>query len=516
MLEIKDRFTKVSVYILMIAAVMTGLLFFNYGITGISFTIAILCTFFTIDLFTILLCIAGILVSSIPAFYQGFIVSAGYTIADHLIAIFEYLFTTFIVLYIKKEIRENDTKKQYYSSLFEHATESILLVNSKGRIVLVNAATTRMFGYEPSELSGQSLDILIPQRFHENHKHYQQEYNKHPSSKQMGVGRDLYAVKKEGKEFPVEVSLSAFEEHGSKFVVAFVVDITKRKEVENRIIQQSAELERKVEERTLVLKEALGKLEESQNELKDALEKEKELNDIKSRFVSMASHEFRTPLSTVLSSAELIGKYTKAEEQDKRDRHVSKIKNSVTHLNDILEDFLSLGKLEEGHIRIAPTTFNLENLLLSVKEEMEPLKKTGQQLILEYNGNASVISDKKLLRNILINLLGNAIKYSYENKHIWLTASCNENHVKITVKDEGIGISKDDQEHLFTTTFFRGTNAANIQGTGLGLHIVKRYADLINADIELSSDINKGTTVTVTLPANNLNEPNEQDNYTDH
>lgn len=508
MLEVKDKFTKISVYILMIAAVLTGLLFFNYGITGISFTIGILCTFFTADIFTILLCITGILVSSVPAFYRGFIVSAGYTIQDHLVAIFEYLFTTFIVLYIKKEIRENDTRKQYYSSLFEHATEAILLVNSKGRIVLVNPATTRMFGYEASELSGESLEVLIPQRFHENHKNYQQEYHKHPVSKQMGIGRDLFAIKKEGKEFPVEVSLSSFQEHGNKFVIAFVVDITKRKEVENRIIQQSAELERKVEERTLVLKEALGKLEESQNELKDALEKEKELNDIKGRFVSMASHEFRTPLSTVLSSAELIGKYTKTEEQEKRDRHVFKIKNSVTHLNDILEDFLSLGKLDEGRIGVSPTTFNLENLLLSVKEEMEPLKKTGQQIILEYTGNASIISDKKLLRNILINLLGNAIKYSYENKPVWIKANCNDDTVKIMVLDEGIGISAEDQEHLFTT-FFRGTNAANIQGTGLGLHIVKRYADLIHADIELLSDINKGTSVSVTLHANNQNATNE-------
>lgn len=508
MLEIKDRLTKISVYILMIAAVVTGLLFFNYGITGISFTIAILCTFFTADLFTISLCITGILVSSVPAFYRGFIAGAGYTIPDHLIAIFEYLFTTFIVLYIKKEIRENDTRKQYYSSLFEHATEAILLVNSKGRIVLFNPATTKMFGYEASELSGQSLEVLIPQRFHDNHKHYQQEYYKHPVSKQMGIGRDLFAIKKGGKEFPVEVSLSSFQEHGSKFVIAFVVDITRRKEVENGIIQQSAELERKVEERTLVLKEALGKLEESQNELKDALEKEKELNDIKGRFVSMASHEFRTPLSTVLSSAELIGKYTKTEEQEKRDRHIFKIKNSVTHLNDILEDFLSLGKLDEGRIGISPTIFNLEDLLLSVKEEMEPLKKTGQQILLEYSGNASVASDKNLLRNILINLLGNAIKYSYENKAVWLIAMCSDDNVKIIIKDEGIGISKEDQEHLFTT-FFRGTNAANIQGTGLGLHIVKRYADLINADIELSSNINKGTSVSVTLPVNKLNATNE-------
>ncbi|MEP6845390.1 MAG: PAS domain-containing sensor histidine kinase, partial [Panacibacter sp.] len=454
------------------------------------------------------LCITGIIISSIPAFYQGFVTSSGYTISNHLVAIFEYLFTSFIVLYIKKEIRYNNTRKQYYSSLFEYATEAILLVNSKTKIVFVNPATTKMFGYASTELAGVLLDTLIPQRFHESHKHYQQDYFHHPVSKQMGIGRDLYAVKKNGKEFPVEVSLSHFVENGNKFVIAFVVDITKRKEFERRILQQSAELEKKVEERTLVLKEALGKLEQSQNELKESLEKEKELNDIKSRFVSMASHEFRTPLSTVLSSAELIEKYEKAEEQDKRNRHINKIKNSVTQLNGILEDFLSLGKLDEGRITTEKTTFNLENLLQSVKEEMEPLKKNGQQIMLEYNGASSVFSDKKLLRNILINLLGNAIKYSDENMHVWLKASCTGHTVTITIKDEGIGISKEDQEHLFTT-FFRGRNAANIQGTGLGLHIVKRYADLIEADIELKSNLNKGTTVAIRFTENNLITANE-------
>src|SRR5205085_2284082 len=157
------------------------------------------------------------------------------------------------------------------------------------------------------------------------------------------------------------------------FVIAFIVDITKRKEIEDSMIRQQKELERvsdqirrlnaeleaKVEERTLILKEALERLEQSQSELSDALSKEKQLNEIKSRFVSMASHEFRTPLSTVLSSASLLAKYTTTEEQEKRIRHVDKIRSSVKHLNDILEDFLSLGKLDEGKVNSHITSFNL-------------------------------------------------------------------------------------------------------------------------------------------------------------
>ncbi len=180
----------------------------------------------------------------------------------------------------------------------------------------------------------------------------------------MGSGRDLFGQKKGGENFPVEVSLSAYKQNSQQFVIAFIVDITQRKEIEKSMLQQqqqlekvsndirklNADLEAKVEERTAILKEALQRLEESQAELNEALDKERELNEIKSRFVSMASHEFRTPLSAVLSSASLLSKYTTSEEQDKRNRHIFRIKDSVKHLNDLLEDFLSLGKLNEGKL----------------------------------------------------------------------------------------------------------------------------------------------------------------------
>ena len=138
--------------------------------------------------------------------------------------------------------------------------------------------------------------------------------------------------------------------------------MTKQNELEKvtfEIRKLNTELEKKVDERTHILKEALEKLEESQTELHEALDKEKQLNEIKSRFVSMASHEFRTPLSAVLSSAALLSKYVKEEEQEKRNKHIDRIKDSVKHLNDILEDFLSLGKLDEGRISTDPSEFNL-------------------------------------------------------------------------------------------------------------------------------------------------------------
>jgi signal transduction histidine kinase len=273
------------------------------------------------------------------------------------------------------------------------------------------------------------------------------------------------------------------------------------KKVTEDIRRLNINLETKVEQRTIILREALQKLEKSQQELNDALNKEKELNEIKSRFVSMASHEFRTPLSTVLSCATLVDKYTSAEDQDKRSRHVEKIKNSVKHLNTLLEDFLSLGKLEEGKIGIHFHEFNLRELILDTIEEMkEPLKK-DQLISYEGSGRLLIVSDKNLLRNILFNLISNAIKFSDELKPIYITSEIHDECIRISIRDEGIGISKEDQEHLFSS-FFRGKNVVNIQGTGLGLHIVRRYVELLGGTILLESTLGKGTRVTVRFQLN--------------
>ena len=401
----------------------------------------------------------------------------------------------------------------HMASLFENATEGLVVTNSKGDIVLVNPSACRMFGYEAEELVGQKIELLIPSQYRNSHVKLRDGFYEDPKNRVMGHGRDLRGEKKGGETFPVEVSLSTYMQKNHRYVIAFIVDITPRKENEKSIEQHqkklekvtdemrrlNAELEAKVEERTVILKEALQRLEQSQKELSEALDKERELNEIKGRFVSMASHEFRTPLSTVLSSASLLSKYTSSEDQDKRSRHVEKIKASVKHLNDLLEDFLSLGKLDEGKIGTVFHEFNLRELIKDTCDEIKGLAKTGQQFVYEHQGNEVIENDKKLIKNILINLITNAIKFSDINKNISVRSEVKDNTTVISVKDEGIGISKDDQEHLFSS-FFRGKNAINIQGTGLGLHIVKRYLDLLGGDVCLKSELGKGTTVTFTIP----------------
>lgn len=398
-------------------------------------------------------------------------------------------------------------------SLFQHSTEGIVLTLAKGPVVLVNPAAERMFGYTADEMIGQPIERLIPKRFQEKHVKLRDEFYSHPQNRVMGHGRDLYGRRKDGGEFPVEVSLSFYRKDNDLYVIAFIVDITERKKSENEILQQQKELEamarrlrdinfeleKKVEERTTILKEALQKLERSQEETEEALKKEKQLNEIKSRFMSIASHEFRTPLSTVLSSASLLSKYVSAEEQARRDRHIDKIKNAVRGLNGILEDFLSLGKLEEGKLTIHAEEFDVSEFVLGVVEEMNPLAKPGQQLSVNQSGLATAITDKRLLKNILVNLITNAIKFSEEGNVIYINIKSNTDRLELEVIDQGIGIPHEELDHLFSS-FYRARNAVNIQGTGLGLHIVRRYLDLLQGSIRVDTEVGKGSTFIVELP----------------
>ena len=410
-------------------------------------------------------------------------------------------------------IPSNMLDQVHMTSLFENATEGIILTNGKGVIVVANPAAEIMFGYSRNELVNQPIEVLIPEKFKSVHHEHREGFYKKPSNRTMGHGRDLYGRKMDGSELPVEISLSHYERDSETFVIAFIVDITGRKQIENRMLQQKAELEMvtekirqlnaeleiKVEERTLILKEALQKLEQSQEELSGALDKERQLNEIKSRFVSMASHEFRTPLTTVLSSASLISKYTSGDEQEKRDKHIQRIKKSVNNLNDILEDFLSLGKLNEGKLETLLEEINLGELIADTLDEMKAIIKKDQYFELELRKDCNGFTDKKLFRNIIINLVSNAVKFSEEGAKIVIRGNVKDGLASISVIDQGIGISDNDKEHLFSS-FFRAANATNIQGTGLGLHIVKRYVDLLGGKVSVESELHRGTTVNFTIP----------------
>jgi PAS domain S-box-containing protein len=404
-------------------------------------------------------------------------------------------------------------ESQLLGALFQNASLGIIVIDHEGVIKLVNNFLLSLFGYSDiSEILGQKIEMLMPQRFHKAHVNDREKYVKKPERRPMGLGMDLYGKKKNGEEFPVEISLSNYKREDETFAVAFISDITRRKEIEESVFSQqkelaetnvtierlNQELENKVNFRTEQLHVTMRKLEESKDELTKALNKEKELSDLKGRFVSMASHEFRTPLSTILSSASLLSKYSLTEEQEKRDKHVQRIKSTVTNLTTILNEFLSIGRIEDGKIIANNVTFDLKELIYALCNEINGILKPDQQLLYTHKGESVVFLDPSLVKNILINLLSNAIKFSPENSVIRISSEIKDDIIKISVKDEGMGMSVDDKKHLFER-FFRGTNATNIQGTGLGLHIVGKYIELMDGKISVKSKLEKGTEILVTF-----------------
>jgi PAS domain S-box-containing protein len=235
-------------------------------------------------------------------------------------------------------------------------------------------------------------------------------------------------------------------------------------------------------------------------EVFNTLQKEKELSELKSRFISMASHEFRTPLSAILSSAILIEKLNDPGYENRRLDYVEKIRSNIQNLVVILNDFLSLGKLEEGKVTVQASLFDLIDFIKSILEEVEGIKKDGQQLVFQHQETTiNVFLDAKLMRHVVFNLLSNAIKYSKENQVITVKVASTKQHVIFEVIDLGIGIPQEGQSNMFQR-FYRAENTTNIQGTGLGLNIVKQYAELMGGNITFKSELNKGSTFCVELP----------------
>lgn len=667
--------------------------------------------------------------------------------------------TIWLVVYFslrfRKQFDREVKQREQLDAIFNNATEGMLIVNKGGNIVLANTFAEHLFGYRQAELLGMNVENMLPNHLRAAHFHQRQAFFTKPATRPMGNGRELLAKRKDGTEFPVEISLSHFKNKEGMFVIAFILDLTERKKAleqlnhEQQLAQMyfelapvlfvaldtagiitaannygshrlgyskeevigkhftaflpddekegalerfrkmvegtsdefqnesmvrnsrgeeieiswrkipvkdengatvavlsagiditerkkqekqialhhtaiqnlNEDLEVKIRKRTLELNEAVHKLaaanydleknqrlfkaithhfpdsvigvlnkdlryvfadgqelhsigltkndnrgervfdnihpalsreaeeklravfaghrisydvemddktysissvplpgeqgqideiivvikniterKRTEKELLKSIEKERELNKMKSKFVTMASHEFRTPLSTVLSSVFLLENYTGQELENNKALHLGKIKRSVNNLTQLLNDFISLGKLEEGRIKVNYTEINVRQFLEELIPEMELIRKENQTIRCEYFGEESaVLLDKQLLQSILLNLIGNAIKYSPTNAEIKLIADLTDTDLTIKVIDQGIGIPSEEHKHIFKR-FYRAHNATNIEGTGLGLNIIKKYIRLMKGKIEFQSKLNEGTTFIVSLP----------------
>jgi two-component system sensor kinase FixL len=385
------------------------------------------------------------------------------------------------------------------NAIIQNAIDGIITIDERGLIETINPAACKLFDYTPQEVIGKNVSFLMPPPDRNQHDEYIRRYQHTRVPHIIGIGREVMGLRKDGSVFPFRLGVSEVKYSGRIIYTGFIHDLSKQKQAEDQLKEYASHLEELVDERTLSLKKTVQALQRTKEEVSISLEKEKELSQLKSRFVSMASHEFRTPLSAIQLSASLIDKYAQPLKSEQISKHVVKIKNSVGNLTAILNDFLSLEKLETGKIEPTFTPFDLVKFSEEITEEMQLAAKQNQKIIYQHTGKNSAISlDQNLLKNCIINLIANAIKYSGENTFIEFNTEITETTCVITIRDNGIGIPDADQKHLFEP-FFRAHNTGNIPGTGLGLNIVARYTKLMNGKIDFKSVVNQGTVFTISF-----------------
>ena len=398
------------------------------------------------------------------------------------------------------------------SSLFQHAHEGILVLRADGHILVANQEAEKKFGYSKGTLVGQNALVLVPKYSIEAYKTFLLNFQKNPVAVVMEDKKYFFASRKDLSVFPVVMHLKPLLDKHELRAVLFIHDISRRHREEEVFLIQKAQLELVntrletiVKDRTMVLLKAMQELTQKKEELKQALSKEKELNDLKSRFVSMASHEFRTPLATILSSVSLVANYVDVSDKDKQAKHIARIRTAIKTLTEILDSLLSISKLEEGKVIVKPMEFNFPQLAASVIEDLQSTTSNDFMIAYKHVGSSDVVLDPHLLKHMLFNLGSNAIKYAGDSKTIRIESEIAGNRLQLSVRDKGIGISSEDQKHLFGR-FFRAQSAINIQGTGLGLNIVASYVAMLGGTISCKSKLNNGSTFIINLPQQYIHE----------
>lgn len=391
-------------------------------------------------------------------------------------------------------------KAALLAAIIENAIDGFITIDYQGKIESVNPAACKLFRYRPDEVIGKNVRFLMPPPHQSAHDDYLHRYQQTSEAHIIGIGREVLGMRKDQSIFPFRLSVSKVHYSERIIYAGFIHDLSREKEAEEHLKEYTAHLEELVDERTISLKKTVSALQKAKEEISLSLQKEIELSQLKSRFVSMASHEFRTPLSSIQLSASLVERYTEALKNPKIGKHIGKIKTAIGHLSNILNDLLSLEKLQTGKIEPHFQEFDLVKFSEEITEEMQMVAKEHQQIIYQHTGNSSLVKlDQNLLRHCLINLLSNATKYSADHAVIEFDTELKGHSCLLKIKDSGIGIPDADLKHLFEP-FFRASNVGTISGTGLGLNIVSRYIDLMNGTISVISSEKSGSTFTITFP----------------
>ncbi|WOD40279.1 PAS domain S-box protein [Nodosilinea sp. E11] len=366
------------------------------------------------------------------------------------------------------ERQRAEQSMQQQLAAIEAASDGIAILDSQGSYIFVNTAHCRLFGLEPGDLLGQSWHCLYSDaeinRFEQAVFPYLAEHHHWRG--------EAIASRRDGSTFPQEVSLTQIDGVG---LVCVCQDISDKAQLETERKQAEAEMRR-------------------------ALETERELNDLKSRFVSMTSHEFRTPLGVIASSAGILQDYGDRLDTAKQHKHLARIQDSVVHMTQLLEDVLMLSRVEAGKLQLKLVPVAIDDFCQDLIDDLN-LSDGNSRIGLEVDlaGSRLLMFDQRLLRQILTNLLSNALKYSYPDSEVDLRIAYQGDRITIEIQDRGIGIPPEDLKHLFQS-FHRARNVGNIPGTGLGLSIVKKLVELHQGDIICHSSVDVGTTFTLGFP----------------
>lgn len=398
-------------------------------------------------------------------------------------------------------------EKDVFNISFGDVSVGIVILDAQQHIIETNESIVRMFGYKTKELHQLHLQVLFSGDYKIQLENQLKGFLNQGLQKKKERNLTIYGVHKSKSMFPVEVSLNIFKLCDKEYIMALVTDISARKEQEVKLSNLNAEFEQKILLRTKELNETISQLEhenmlrvDAEKDTNIAFRKERELNKLKTNFLSLVSHEFKTPLSGILTSTILLRKYNLAEQQEKRDKHIQTITDKVQYLNNILNDFLSLEKLETGNVNYNLSTFELGKVMKEVVSNANILLKKGQTINYpDHIDEISLLQDEKIIELTLSNLIHNAIKYSSENSVIAIKVSQDLDITTLEIIDDGIGIPKIDQKNIFNR-YFRAENALLTEGTGIGLNISKTHIENLGGSINFESEENKGTTFTISIP----------------
>ncbi|SDH32399.1 sensor histidine kinase [Winogradskyella thalassocola] len=375
------------------------------------------------------------------------------------------------------ERKKLEQEKNHLAKIFLESLNEIYVFDAKTlKFINVNQGAEKNIGYSVEELKSMTpLDI----KPNYTETRFRKEIETLNNGSVEKIEFEAVHQRKCGSTYPVSIHLQRSKLGNRDVYVAIILDITEQKSYTERL------------EKTVALRT---------DELKTALAAEKELNDLKTKFLSMVSHEFKTPLSGILTSTMLLSKYKLTEQQDKREKHIMTITDKVQYLNVILNDFLSVEKLEKGKINYKFSNFKISKVLNEVIYNANMILKDGQHINYPENiDDLSLFQDEKIVELALSNLIYNAIKYSSENTIIDIEISQNNDTTVFKITDNGIGIPQKDQKNIFGR-YFRAENALLMQGTGIGLNIVKDHLENLNGNITFTSIEHKGSTFIIELP----------------